>query len=454
MLGIVGRVKHTFRRHSTASLIRNIGIIAHVDAGKTTTTEKLILLSGLIKRAGNVDSGDTVMDYLPEERERGITINSAAITVPWRNHQINIIDTPGHVDFTVEVERALRVLDGAIVILDYSKGIQAQTLTVWRQADRYNLPKIVFLNKIDKCDAETSKCLTDIERYFGLKPILLNRPVFEKGRASGIQNMHVNEDPAVIETLCEHDQVLLEKYVESDSVTLQDVFDSLKRCNNKVVPVLHGAASIELGISPLLDAIVNLLPPSPKAKESEFSALAFKTVYDTKRNGFLNYCRVYSGQLANKRHLLYNVNKGVTESSVQLMQVMADELIPLPSAETGQIVVLSGLKSTATGDTLSSSKHTAPLPGIIPPTPVIGISIQAESTSDQDRLDEVLRIIQLEDPSVTLLVDSETGQTILQGMGELHLEIVQKRLRDDLKAKFVTGPFKLAIRKSLKKDQL
>lgn len=435
-------------RAFSTSLIRNIGIIAHVDAGKTTTTEKLILSSGLIRRAGSVDTGDTVMDYLPEERERGITINAAAITIPWRGHRINIIDTPGHVDFTVEVERALRVLDGVIVILDYTKGIQAQTLTVWRQAERYNLPKIIFLNKVDK-GGPNDKCLLDIEKVFGLKPVLLNEPIFVDGK---IREVVPSKESEIIETLCENDQELLEKFIENDTVSEQDIFDSLKRSKGEVIPVLHGAASIGMGITPLLDSIVNILPSPIPSAEKEFSALAFKTVYDPARNGFLNYFRVYSGQVSGKRTDLYNVNKRLAESGLKLMQVMADELIPIQEAQTGDIVVITGLKNTATGDTLSSHKHAKELPGLTLPTPVIGFSIEAESLSDQERLDEALRIVQLEDPSVAVAVDSETGQTILQGMGELHLEIVQKRLKNELKAKFSSGSIQIGYKEVIKKD--
>ncbi len=432
---------YSFRRFSS-SLIRNIGIIAHVDAGKTTTTEKMILASGLIRRPGSVDSGDTVMDYLPEERERGITINSAAITVPWRGHQINIIDTPGHVDFTVEVERSLRVLDGVALILDYTKGIQAQTMTVWRQAERYKLPTIVFLNKIDK-GGPNEKCLLEVERQFNMKPVLLNRPVFMNGNLKCLEERIPNES---VEDLCQYDQELLEKYIETEAFSTQDIIEALKRTSQFTVPVLHGSASTGLGITPLLDAIINILPPPPPPESKEFTALAFKTVFDTKRNGFLNYCRIYDGQMVGKRSGLFNVSKGKQETSVQLMQVMADELIPLQQAETGQIVVITGLKYTATGDTLSTGKTITALPGIRLPAPVIGVSIEAASLSDQDRLDEALRIIQLEDPSVTVLHDQETGQTLLQGMGELHLEIIQKRLRNELKAKFSCGPIQIGYK--------
>jgi elongation factor G len=447
------QVSLTFLRFNSSKLIRNIGIIAHVDAGKTSTTEKLILASGLIRRSGSVDSGDTVMDYLPEERERGITINSAAITIPWRGHQINIIDTPGHVDFTVEVERSLRVLDGVVVILDYTKGIQAQTLTVWRQAQRYNLPKIIFLNKIDK-GGPNQKCLFEIEKQFGMKPVLLNKPVFLDGSIKSVNDASANDDAEIVESLCEYDQDLLENYIENEKVSLEQVFNSFRRTSNTIVPVLHGSASVGLGITSLLDAIVNILPSPLPAARSEFSALAFKTVFDSKRNGFLTYCRIYGGELNGKRSELFNVNRGKMETSVQLMQVMADELIPLQQAESGQIVVFTGLKGTATGDTLSTSKKTLPLQGIAIPSPVIGMSIEAESLSDQDRLDEALRIIQLEDPSVSVVLDSETGQTLLQGMGELHLEIVQNRLKNDLKASFNCGPIQIGYKEAIKDASL
>ena len=439
------------RLSSKSNLLRNIGIIAHIDAGKTTTTERLIYHTGLTKRAGSVDDGDTVMDYLPEERERGITITSAAITLPWKGHRLNLIDTPGHVDFTVEVERSLRVMDGAVVILDASKGVQAQTLTVWRQAQRHGLKSFIYVNKMDKLGVNLGKCLKDIKKYFGLEPILLNEPVFEGEEFKNVRKVDDGEE--IKEQLAQYDDEFLEKYVGGDPVNGNDIKNALKRITEKGtygIAVLFGSSAKDIGTENVLNGIIDLLPP-PKVKESEkdFKALAFKVVFDTKRNCFLVYCRVYSGQFVSKRQGLFNLSKGEKEQVGKIMQVMADEMIEIESASAGQVVILTGLKHTATGDTLSSSQTAQILEGIKIPSPVISVSLEAENPSAQDHLDRCLEIIQLEDPSARVHMNKTTGQTILSGMGELHLEILESRLRKEMKAQFSTGTVTIAFQEAL-----
>lgn len=444
------------RRHfSTGNLLRNIGIIAHIDAGKTTTTEKLIHKTGLTKRAGSVDNGDTVMDYLPEERERGITITAASITLPWRGHRLNLIDTPGHVDFTVEVERSLRVMDAAVVILDASKGVQAQTLTVWRQAKRHGLKSLVFINKMDKIGADLDKCLKDIRRNFGLEPILLNAAVMENGEFKGTRLIAGRD--GLYESVAQYDDEFLEKYLEDEAIESLECQKAIARitAHGKVaIPILVGASARDIGASDLLDAIVNYLPP-PKVNVSSnesFKALAFKVVFDPQRNGFLVYCRVYSGEFSSKKKpTLYNLNQKRREQVGKVMQVMADEMIEIEAAQVGQVVILTGLKHTATGDTLSDSDDPLNmLEGIVIPSPVISVSLEAESPAVQDHLDKCLERLQLEDPSLRVKTDKTTGQTVLSGMGELHLEIaVESRLRKGMKAQFTTGPIAIAYLESL-----
>lgn len=435
------------------SLIRNIGIIAHIDAGKTTTTERLINRTGLTKRAGSVDTGDTVMDYLPEERERGITITAAAITLPWRRHRINLIDTPGHVDFTVEVERSLRVIDGAVVILDASKGIQAQTLTVWRQAQRHNLKSFIYINKMDKIGADLKKCLKDIQSTFGLEPILLNEPVMQNEEFKSVKAVDVTK-MEFQEQICQFDDEFLQKYLnETDSIldVQAEVKSALARItrDSKAIGVFVGSSAKDIGTEFILDGIVDLLPAPAEGKSGSFKALAFKVVFDEKRNGFLVYCRVYSGRFSGKRSQIYNLSRGKREQVGKIMQAMADELIEVESAAEGQIVILTGLKDTATGDTLSDDCTGKVLEGISIPTPVISVSVEADSPGAQDHLDKCLEIIQLEDPSVRVQLDPSTGQTKLSGMGELHLEIVESRLRREMKAKFTTGPIAIAFQERL-----
>ena len=438
-----------------ANLIRNIGIIAHIDAGKTTTTEKLIYKTGLIKRAGSVDNGDTVMDYLPEERERGITITSAAITLPWRGHRLNLIDTPGHVDFTVEVERSLRVMDAVIVILDASKGVQAQTLTVWRQAQRYGLKSLVFINKMDKVGVDLEKCLKDIQTNFGLAPMLLSEPVMERDEIKGTRL--VSGADGLFESVAQYDDEFLEKYL-NDVIEPSDCKNAIARITAKgreAIAVLVGASARDIGTENLLDAIVDYLPPpvvKSAVNSNNFKALAFKVVYDQQRNGFLVYCRVYSGEFnSKKKPTLYNLNQKRREQVGKVMQVMADELIEIEGAQVAQVVILTGLKHTATGDTLCDSEDSAEiLEGIAIPSPVISVSLEAESPGVQDHLDKCLKTLQLEDPSLRVKTDKATGQTVLSGMGELHLEIaVESRLRKVMKAQFTTGPIAIAYLESL-----
>lgn len=445
----------TKRFFSNSALLRNIGIVAHIDAGKTTMTERFINKTGLTKRVGSVDVGDTIMDYLPEERERGITISSAAITLPWKGHRLNLIDTPGHVDFTVEVERSLRVMDGAVVILDASKGIQAQTLTVWRQARENGLKCIIFLNKTDKIGANVEKCLKDIKQRFGLEPILLNEPIYEKDNLTGLKDFDMLASEFE-EKVAQFDEIIFEKYLEKTPIGADEIKNGLRRITEsgkEAVIVLSGSAGKDFGIEKVLDGIVDFLPEpsiSVIGDSKIFKALAFKVIYDTKRKGFLVYCRVYSGNLDGlKRPVLHNLSTGKREQVAKIMQAMADELVEVEVAQEGQIVILTGLKNTSTGDTLCTDSRESSLKGIDIPSPVISTSFETDSVTSQDHLEECLKILQLEDPSVKTYKDAQTGELILSGMGELHLEILQSKLRREMGAEFTAGPVKISFQEAL-----
>lgn len=495
--------------------IRNIGIMAHIDAGKTTTTERMLFYSGFSRHLGNVDSGDTVTDYMDQERERGITITSAAITFSWKQHRINLIDTPGHVDFTLEVERCLRVLDGAITVLDASAGVEAQTLTVWRQADRYAVPCIVFLNKMDKTGADFYDSLDSIRNKLAAVPLPLQLPIGKEKTFSGVVDLldmtkviwdsgdsegltfqslpldksqmpdiyeeAVSLKTALFDLLINHDDLIGEQFLQGVNIAQlpkSEILAAIRRLTlaRKVVPVLCGSALRNRGIQPLLDAVVLLLP-SPTDREHQFleyysnslATLAFKIQHD-KQKGVLTFLRIYSGSLSSGLSL-YNVNREYTEKLGRLYQVNADEYKEVNTMSAGNIVAVTGLKQTVTGDTLVASHRVANsardalahqsgrasadcqempvLVGLTVPDPVFFCSIEPPSMAFQKNLDLALECLLREDPSLRVRTDSDTGQTIIGGMGELHLEIIKDRILKEYGIDASFGPLQIAYRESV-----
>lgn len=456
--------------------LRNIGIIAHIDAGKTTTVERMLFHAGITRRIGNVDRGDTVMDYLPQERERGITITAAAITFPWRRHQVNLIDTPGHVDFGVEVERAMRVMDGAVCVLDGSAGVEAQTMAVWRQADRYAVPRIIFVNKLDKVGASMEETVKDVERRLGVKPLVCHWPVYDaKGRLDAIHNvlamktirflgeggkeMQVTSEAStakralLLEQMAELDEQFFEEYL-SEKVTAEGCRHALRRIalSGKACPVFCGSALRNVGIQCLLDAMVENLP-SPKTGGPSLLALAFKAWHDDKR-GLLVFVRLYDGCLEAKQ-AVYNANKGLYERAGKLYRVLADSFERVDCLRAGDIGIVVGLKATATCDTLVATKQDVPLQqGIAIPPPVFTCAVTTGSRADEEALQEHLQILQLEDPSIRISRNDQTGQTLLSGMGELHLDIVQHRMLNDWKAKVTFGDVQIAFQEVMRAESI
>lgn len=479
------------------SRIRNLGIIAHIDAGKTTTTERMLFYAGRTRRMGDVDRGDTVTDYLPEERERGITITAAAITFPWRDHQFNLIDTPGHVDFGMEVQRSLRVLDGAVAILDGSAGVQAQTKTVWRQAAQYGVPRLIFVNKLDKAGANFERAVRDVrEKLPDLVPLCLQLPIYDAAeRIVGVEDLVARQsllwrdpegvqfeiapwDPqhvahhsrqqgrqSLLEQLAELDDEFLEVYLATaeaadPGTTTADIKKALRQLTvgGRIAPVLCGSAAKNVGVQPVLDSIVDFLPapeqrPLPAfeggLREGTLLALAFKVIWDEQR-GPLVFVRIYSGILS-PRSALRNATRGGRERATRIFTIFANQFEEIDEAGPGRVVVLLGLRTTRTGDTLTGD-HGAfrgQLVGIAIPPPVFTCSVEPETNGDAARLEEALGIIEMEDPSVRILKDPQSGQRHLSGMGELHLEIVGKRITRDLRAKAVFGPIQISYKEMI-----
>ena len=456
--------------------VRNIGIISHIDAGKTTTTERILFYTGRTYKMGEVHDGSTVMDWMVQEQERGITITSAATTCYWKDHRINIIDTPGHVDFTVEVERSLRVLDGAIAILDGVAGVEPQTETVWRQADHYGVPRICYVNKMDRPGADFFGSLEMIEEKFDTKPVAVQVPVGQEGGFTGCVDLvrmqaviyrdelgtewewaKIPEElaetaflyrHALLEACAHHDDEMLEKYLEGEElVTEEDIRRALRKgvIGCELTPVFCGASFRNKGVQPLLDGVVDYLP-SPldvppvegvqmgKGKkevrlpsdDEPFAALAFKVVSDP-YVGRLIYLRVYSGTLRAGSTVL-NSTRHRKERVGRLLQMHANHREERDTVYTGDIVAAVGLKETYTGDTLCSAHRPILLESMAFPEPVISVAIEPRTKADQDRLSEAMERIADEDPTFRVKLDPETGQTIISGMGELHLEIIVDRL--------------------------
>ncbi|ASQ29608.1 elongation factor G [Borrelia miyamotoi] len=477
--------------------IRNIGIMAHIDAGKTTTTERIIYYTGKSHKIGDVDSGNTVTDWMTQEQKRGITISSAAITCYWREHQINIIDTPGHVDFTAEVERSLRVLDGGIVIFSAVDGIQAQTETVWKQASKYSIPRLAYINKMDRVGADFIKVVEDIKNKFGIVPIILQMPIGSENSFKGVVDIIRNKElhfefkddkPIVIEEVVREDFVenvkifrenlidslsnfserITELFLENSVIDDSLIMEEIRRCtiSGFIVPVLVGTSLKNIGIEPLIDAIVDYLPSpfeknfsvyslktdrsisiNPKNEEN-LSALVFKVQYFSAIAAHLYFIRVYSGELNSSKRVV-NVTKNKREKFTRIFRVFSNKNKQINAIKAGDIGAVIGLKYSVTGDTLVEEGNEIILEPLVFPEPVVLISVEAERSSDDARLKEVLEIIAKEDPTFNYKENKETGQLLVSGMGELHLEIIIIRIRDEFKLNIYTGKPQVSYRESL-----
>ncbi|THD64148.1 elongation factor G [Phenylobacterium sp.] len=479
---------------------RNFGIMAHIDAGKTTTTERILYYTGKSHKIGEVHDGAATMDWMEQEQERGITITSAATTAMWNGKRLNIIDTPGHVDFTIEVERSLRVLDGAVAVLDGNQGVEPQTETVWRQADRYNVPRIVFVNKMDKIGADFQMCLKTIRDRLGVKAVPIQLPIGSETNLKGVvdlirmkavvwdseglgANYHDEEIPADMKDACgEARHYMIENAVELDDEAMEAYLsgeepsvDVIKKCIRKAVltgafyPILAGSAFKNKGVQPLLDAVVDYLPspvdipPTPgidfkteepvvrKASDEEpLSVLAFK-IMDDPFVGSLTFCRIYSGKMETGMGLL-NSSRDKKERVGRMLLMHSNNREDIKEAYAGDIVALAGLKDTRTGDTLCDPiKAPVILEKMDFPAPVIEIAIEPKSKADQEKLGVALAKMVAEDPSFTVQTDQESGQTIMKGMGELHLDIKVDILKRTYKVEANIGAPQVAYRESLGK---
>ncbi len=488
-------------RQYPLSRTRNIGIMAHIDAGKTTITERVLYYTGKTYKMGEVHEGAAVMDWMEQEQERGITITSAATTCLWKNTWVNIIDTPGHVDFTVEVERALRVLDGAVAVFDAVAGVEPQSETVWRQADRYEVPRICFINKMDRVGADFFASVNSIVERLGANPVPLQIPIGAEGDFAGVVDLiemkgHIwpeetgerwdtVEVPAelaeqaeewrhkMLDVITEADEDLLEKYLEDeDGITPDEIRRAVRAgtLQGMFVPVLLGSAFKNKGVQPLLDAVVWYLPSpvdlpavigskpgsngekelSRDPKDTEpFSALAFKIMSDP-YVGKLAYFRVYSGHAA-KGDAIFNVSTGKKERLGRLLRMHANHREEVEDVFTGDIIAAVGLKGVTTGDTLSSAGSPIQLESMSFPAPVIAVAIEPKTKVDQDRLGEALTRLAEEDPTFLVRSDEETGQTIIAGMGELHLDVLVDRMRREFNVDANVGRPQVAYRETIKK---
>ena len=488
--------------------IRNIGIIAHIDAGKTTTTERILFYTGKTYKIGNIDEGTTVTDWMEQERERGITIVSAAITAFWtvqkglfEGHEmrINIIDTPGHVDFTAEVERSLRVLNGAVIVLDSSSGVQSQTETVWRQANRYNVPLIAFSNKMDVVGADFEATIQSARDRLGANAIAYNLPIGKENDFKGVVDLltekaiiwegdetgakfHETEIPAdmvgavkvarekLVEEVAGSDDILMEKYLGGEEITVAELKEALRKAviANKIVPVFAGSSLRNKGVQPMLDAVVEYLPSpqdifitkgvNPKTNEEEerkgdpaepLAALAFKIQVDP-HVGKLTYIRVYSGTLKSGSYV-YNSTKQINERVGRLLLMHANDREEIDEAYAGEIVAAVGLKDTVTGNTLCDQNAPIILESISFPEPVISLAIEPKTKSDQEKLGYALQRLSEEDPTFRVKSDPDTGQTIIAGMGELQLEILVDRMKREFKVEANVGQPQVAYKETINK---
>ncbi|ANC31193.1 elongation factor G [Isoptericola dokdonensis] len=481
--------------------VRNIGIMAHIDAGKTTTTERILFYTGVNYKIGETHDGASTMDWMEQEQERGITITSAATTCYWNDNQINIIDTPGHVDFTVEVERSLRVLDGAVAVFDGKEGVEPQSETVWRQADKYDVPRICFVNKMDKLGADFYFTVKTIVERLKAKPLVIQLPIGSENDFTGVVDLlqmkalvwhgetalgekyEVEEIPAdlqekaeqyraeLVEAVAESDDDLLEKFLGGEELTIDEIKGGIRKLviNSEAFPVLCGSAFKNKGVQPMLDAVIDYLP-SPidvpavqghdvkdpelvverHADASEpFSALAFK-VATHPFFGKLTYVRVYSGKVEQGAQV-YNTTKDKKERIGKLFQMHSNKENPVPEAQAGHIYAFIGLKDVTTGDTLSDPNDKVILESMTFPEPVIDVAIEPKTKADQEKLSTAIQKLAEEDPTFRVKLDEETGQTVIGGMGELHLDILVDRMRREFKVEANVGKPQVAYRETIRR---
>ncbi len=478
---------------------RNIGIMAHIDAGKTTTTERILFYTGRVHKIGEVHEGAATMDWMEQEQERGITITSAATTAQWDGHRINIIDTPGHVDFTVEVERSLRVLDGAVTVFDAKGGVEPQTETVWRQADRYGVPRMCYINKMDILGANFDMCLGQIKSRLGANPVAVQYPIGVEDQFKGMVDLiemkaiiytddlgktsDATEIPAdlkdkceelrlaLVEAAAEQDEELMMKYLEGEELTNDEIRAALRKgtIECKLTPVMCGSSYRNKGVQPMLDNVVRYLPSPvdipaikgtlpdtedeverPADDNGPFSALAFKIMTDP-YVGRLTFFRVYSGVLNSGSYVL-NSTKGKRERVGRILQMHANHREEIQVVYSGDIAAAVGLKDTTTGDTLCDEKAPVILESMEFPEPVISVAIEPKSKADQDKMGIGLSKLAEEDPTFRTRTDEETGQTIISGMGELHLEIIVDRLKREFKVESNVGAPQVAYRETFRKE--
>lgn len=487
------------------SKVRNIGIMAHIDAGKTTTTERILFYTGITHKIGEVHDGAATMDWMAQEQERGITITSAATTCFWNENQINIIDTPGHVDFTVEVERSLRVLDGAVAVFDGKEGVEPQSETVWRQADKYDVPRICFVNKMDKLGADFYYTVDTIVKRLGAKPLVIQLPIGAESSFEGVVDLvemraltwrgdskgdvemgakyAIEEIPAdlaekaaeyrklLLETVAETDDDLMEKYFSGEALTIAEIKGAIRKLtvNSEIYPVLCGSAFKNRGVQPMLDAVVDYLPtpldvPAIEAHDARdeekvvlrhpdatepFTALAFKVAVHP-FFGRLTYVRVYSGHLDSGAQVI-NSTKGKKERIGKIFQMHANKENPVGFVTAGHIYAVIGLKDTTTGDTLCDPSHQVVLESMTFPEPVIEVAIEPKTKADQEKLGLAIQKLAEEDPTFRTEQNQETGQTVIKGMGELHLDILVDRMKREFNVEANVGKPQVAYRETIRK---
>ena len=486
-------------RKVSLDMTRNVGIMAHIDAGKTTTTERILFYTGVERKIGEVHEGQATMDWMEQEQERGITITSAATTCFWKGHRINIIDTPGHVDFTVEVERSLRVLDGAVAVFSAVDGVQPQSETVWRQADKYKVPRLAFFNKMDRIGANFDMCVSDIKEKLGSNPVPIQIPIGAEDQFEGVvdliemkevvwpvdsdngQHFDVKDIRAelqekaeearqyMLESIVETDDALMEKFFGGEEITKEEILKGLRKAtiDNTIVPVVCGTAFKNKGIQALLDAIVNFMPAptdvamvegrDPKDPEklidremsddAPFASLAFKVMTDP-FVGRLTFFRVYSG-IVEKGATVLNSTKGKKERMGRILQMHANKREEIEQVYCGDIAAAVGLKDTTTGDTLCAEEAPIVLEQMEFPEPVISVAVEPKTKNDQEKMGIALSKLAEEDPTFRVRTDEETGQTIISGMGELHLEIIVDRMKREFKVESNVGKPQVAYRETI-----
>lgn len=489
----------TKNRNVPLDKIRNIGVIAHIDSGKTTTTERFLFYTGRSYKIGDIDEGNTQMDWMPQERERGITIVSAATTTFWKNVRINIIDTPGHVDFTAEVERSLRVLDGGVVVFDAEEGVQSQSETVWRQADKYKIPRVCFINKMDKLGADFEATVEEIRDRLGAHPIIMTYPIGKEHDFKGVIDLmtmkalvwdkdeqgieySITEIPAdlkekatamrakMIEQIAETDDATLAMFLNGEEIPVETLKATLRKASiaYRVVPTYCGSSLRNKGVQPVLDAVVEYLPspqdlqqikgvePKTNAEvvrkltpDEKFAALAFKIQLDP-HVGKLTYTRIYSGTLESGSYV-YDINKGKKERVSRVLLMHANQREEIDKAYAGEIVALVGPKDLRTGDTLAEEEHPILLEQITFPEPVISLAIEPKTKADQEKLSYTLQRLAEEDPTFKVKINHETNQTVMSGMGELHLEILVDRMKREMGMDVNVGKPQVAYKETITK---